>query len=265
LQAGAVMLVMPCHDASIPAAGVKLVTVSRERGVQAVYWLLDPSNAALLAMLEANYMTDLRTAATSAVATAMLARDDAATLGIFGTGRIARAHATVLPLVREFNRVLVCGSSREKSEKFAQEWRDGHGLSAEAVDAERCARESDVLCTCTTSPKPVLRGEWVRPGTHINAAGAFQPHTREVDDATVARARVVVDTYDGALGEAGDLLIPLQSGIIGREQVVADLHELVSGRKSGRRNAQEITLFKSLGCGLEDLVAAELVVTRGNW
>jgi ornithine cyclodeaminase len=253
------MLMMPCYDDSGPTAGVKMVAVSQEHGVRATYRVLDPMSAALIANIEADYLTDLRTAATSALATDLLARRDAATLGIFGTGRIAHAHSRVLPLVREFRRALVCGTSPAKSEAFAKELAADTGLPAEAISAERCAREADVICTCTTSHTPLFRGEWLKAGAHINAVGSFQPHTREVDDATVARARIVVDTYDGALAEAGDLLIAIEHGVITRQHILADLHELVAGKKKVRTDDDQVTLFKSVGCALEDLTAASLL------
>jgi alanine dehydrogenase len=259
LSPGTAMLMMPCYDDSGPTAGVKMVAVSQEHGVRATYRVLDPITAEVIANIEADYLTDLRTAATSALATDLLARRDAATLGIFGTGRIAHAHARVLPLVREFRRVLVCGVSTEKSEAFAKELAADIGLPAEAVSAERCAREADVICTCTTSDEPLFRGEWLKAGGHINAVGAFQPQTREVDDATVVRARVVVDTYEGALAEAGDLLVPMEHGVITRQHILADLHELVSGKKKVRTSEDQVTLFKSVGCALEDLTAATLL------
>jgi alanine dehydrogenase len=259
LSPGTAMLMMPCYDSSAPAAGVKLVAVSLEGGVRATYRVLDPTTAEVIANIEADYLTDLRTAATSAVATDSLALTDAATLGIFGTGRVARAHAQVLPLVRKFRRVLVCGLSTAQAEAFAREIAADTGLPAKAVSAECCAREADVICTCTTAHEPLFRGEWLKPGAHINAVGAFQPNTREVDDATVQRARVVVDTYDGAFAEAGDLLIPIKHGVITRQHVLADLHEVVAGKKKVRTSDDQITLFKSVGCALEDLTAAALL------
>jgi ornithine cyclodeaminase len=131
-----------------------------------------------------------------------------------------------------------------------------HGIHIEPVAAEICASESDVICTCTTATEPLFDGRWTKPGAHLNLVGAFQPHTREVDDHTVRRARVVVDTYDGALAEAGDLLIPMKSGAIDGSHIVADLHEIVSGQKIGRTSRDDITLFKSVGCALEDLAVA---------
>jgi alanine dehydrogenase len=256
---GSVLLLMPCHDKTMGAAGVKMVTVSDQTGVNATYLLLDPATGKTLAIMEANYLTDVRTAATSAVATDLLARHDAATLGVFGCGRQARAHLNVLPHVRAFRRFLICGSPRSDVKSFCQTMRQEHGIKVEPVNAETCAAQSDVLCTCTTSSEPLFDGRLLRPGTHLNLVGAFQTHTREVDDETVKRSRVVVDTYEGALAEAGDLLIPIRNGSINHEHVLADLHELVRGGKAVRTSPEDITLFKSVGCALEDLVTAKLV------
>jgi alanine dehydrogenase len=256
---GAVLLVMPCYDSALVAAGVKLVSVSAKAGVQAVYELLVPQTGMALARMEANYLTDVRTAATSAVATDLLACKDVETLGIFGSGRQAVAHFAALPRVRNFKRFLVCGSGRSDLAAFRDKMKSDLGLNLETTNAETLVRESDVICTCTTSPAPLFDGNWLRPGTHLNLVGAFQPETREVDDVTVKRARIVVDTYEGALQEAGDLLIPIKNGTIDRSHIAADLHEIASGKKPARRSAESITLFKSVGCALEDLVTAQLI------
>src|SRR5438132_9719224 len=179
--------------------------------------------------MEADYLTDLRTAATSAVATDLLARTDAQTLGIFGCGRQAAAHLAVLPCVRKFKRFLVCGSGRSDLKAFCAKMKQEYGLYIEAADAQTVARVSDVICTCTTAGEPLFDGRWLRPGTHLNLVGAFQPETREVDDITVKRSRVVVDTYDGAMKEAGDLLMPIKNGSVNCSHIVADLHEIASG------------------------------------
>jgi len=256
---GALLLVMPCYDSGLNAAGVKLVSVSAKAGVHAIYELLDPATGISIARMEADYLTDLRTAATSAVATDLLARKAAQTLGIFGSGRQAIAHLTVLPCVRKFKRFLVCGSGRSDLKAFCAKMKKEHGLDIEMTDAQTVANESDVICTCTTAREPLFDGNWLRPGTHLNLVGAFQPETREVDDTTVKRAHVVVDTYEGAMSEAGDLLIPINNGSVERLHIVADLHEIVSGKKPARASAESITLFKSLGCAMEDLVTAHLV------
>jgi alanine dehydrogenase len=254
-----ILLLMPCYDSFLNAAGVKTVAVNPESGVNATYGLLDPATGRTLALMEADYLTDLRTAATSAVATDLLARKDVRVLGIFGTGRQATIHFTVLPHVRPFGRFLVCGSRYSRIAEFCNRMKQECGIEIEAVDAETCARESDVLCTCTTWPQPLFEGRLLRPGTHLNVVGAFQPQTREVDTETVRRARVVVDTYEGSLAEAGELLIPLQGSVITRDHILADLHEIASGKKHVRTSADDITLFKSVGSALEDLVTALLV------
>jgi ornithine cyclodeaminase/alanine dehydrogenase-like protein (mu-crystallin family) len=261
---GGVFLVMPCYDRAGHALGMKLVmvsTVGAEAGekVHATYLLMSPETGCPKLVMSARHLTEIRTAATSAVATRFLARDDVRVLGVFGTGRQARAHLQVLRLVRKFEHFLVSGLDPGQSREFAQEMARELKAPVESVYSRTCAAESDVLCTCTTSHAPLFDGNLLRPGVHLNLVGAFQPHTREVDDATVQRSRVVVDTYPGALAEAGDLLIPLKNKVIARDHILADLHELVSGKKKVRTKPDHVTLFKSVGCALEDLAAAELV------
>ena len=262
----AVLLIMSCYDSFRPALGVKFATVRghtapRQDRVHATYLLLDPETGAPRLTVAANYLTALRTAATSAVATKYLAREDVSTLGIFGTGALARTHLAVLPLVRRFRRILVCGRESQPTADFATEMSSVLERQIIASDSQTIAAESDVLCTCTTSPIPLFDGRVLRPSTHLNLVGAFQPHTREVDTATIKCARLVVDTYGAARSEAGDILIPIHEGAISHDHIVADLHELVSGGKQGRLSAENITVFKSVGCALEDLVTAELLLS----
>ena len=267
-----IFLSMSCYDRAAGTLGMKLIVVRdkvRDKAqdesdgglVQATYLLLDPQTAQPRLTIAANYLTDLRTAATSAVATKFLARPDASTLGIFGTGRLARAHLAMLPLARNFQRVLICGRNPSRSAEFIQNVSgELPGVTITATDARTCAAQSDVLCTCTSHSAPLFDGRDLRPGTHLNLVGAFRPQTREVDTYTIQHARVVVDTHSAALSEVGELMIPLQEGAITRDHIAADLHELVSGTRQGRRSPEEITVFKSVGCALEDLVAAELLL-----
>jgi ornithine cyclodeaminase/alanine dehydrogenase-like protein (mu-crystallin family) len=261
-----IFLIMPCYDRHGATLGVKFVTVLNklplaEGRVRATYMLFDPARARPELVIPANHLTDLRTAATSAVATKFLGRENARVLGIVGTGRQARAHIKMLPLVREFHRALVCGRDFEQSRTFAAHVSKGLNLQVDAADASTCAAESDVICTCTTAQAPLFDGRLLRPGTHLNLVGAFQTHAREVDSVTIQRSRVVVDTYDGVLAEAGDILIPMGEGGISRAHLLADLHELTAGKRV-RQSPDDITVFKSVGCALEDLVAAELL--RGS-
>jgi ornithine cyclodeaminase/alanine dehydrogenase-like protein (mu-crystallin family) len=281
--ADGIFLAMSCYDGAANALGMKLVLV-RDRAhipsadqlasrpqdnrstltegrIQATYLLLDPETAQPRLTIAANYLTDLRTAATSAVATKFLARPDSTTLGIFGTGRLARAHLSVLPLARNFRRVLICGRNPARSAEFVMDISAlTPGIEIASADARTCAAESDVLCACTSSSSPLFDGRDLRSGTHLNLVGAFRPQAREVDTYAIQRSRLIVDTYGAAASEVGELLIPLKEGAISRDHVAADLHDLVSGAKQGRRSQEEITIFKSVGCALEDLVAAELLL-----
>jgi ornithine cyclodeaminase/alanine dehydrogenase-like protein (mu-crystallin family) len=261
---GGVLLIMPAYDRSVGLAGVKTVAVTKASGVSAVYELIDPVRGQVLMRAEAKWLTDVRTAATSAVATGLMAPPDPQVLGIFGAGRQAEAHIAVLSRVRRFTRVLVCGSPGSDVRPFCRRIEERYHLEVIPAQAEACVRDADVVCTCTTSAVPVFDGGWLKPGMHVNVVGAFQPTTREVDDETVRRSRIVVDTYEGALAEAGDLLIPMSRGVIGREHIAADLHEIASGKRPARTSADEITLFKSVGCALEDLVTAKLIYDRAG-
>lgn len=264
LPDGGVLLIMPACDSALRLAGVKTVTVTKASGVNASYELFDSITGAALARMEANWLTDLRTAATSSVATSLMAHRESHILGVFGTGRQAEAHIAVLPHVRRFTRVLVSGSAQADVQSFCRVMAERYKIQVDPADPERCVRQSDVVCTCTTSRIPVFDGRWLKPGMHVNAIGAFQPETREVDDETVRRSRVVVDTCEGALAEAGDLLIPLRNGTITRDHIVGELHQIASGERQGRTGPEDITLFKSVGCALEDLVIAQLIYDRAK-
>jgi|SRR5215469_1504645 len=258
------LLIMPCAIAGDDVCGVKVVSVSSEARpegrVRASYVLIDSRSSQTIAAFEANYLTDLRTAATTAIATEILARPDAATLGIFGTGRQAEAHLAMLSREGRFRRILVTGRSATKTSAFARSMQKRCECKIDSVDAETCAASSDVICACTSSVEPLFQGDLVRPGAHLNLVGTFQPNAREVDADLIRRARVFVDTYDAAFAEAGDILVPLHAGEIGREHVLGDLHELVTGSKLGRIGRDDITVFKSVGCALEDLVTAKLAL-----
>jgi ornithine cyclodeaminase/alanine dehydrogenase-like protein (mu-crystallin family) len=261
------LLLMPAWSKA--ALGVKLVTVmpgNAARGVgtvQAIYVLLDRVTGEPLALLDGEALTLRRTAAASALAARYLAREDAQNLLVVGAGRLAPylacAHYALRPALR---RVFVWARDLTKAQTAAQ-WLRDLGLPAQAADdLEATARQSHIVSCATTASSPIVHGAWLEPGTHLDLVGGFTPAMREVDDAAAARSRIVVDTYAGALAEAGDLLAPLASGAIRRESVVAELAELVRGDRRGRTSAEQITMFKSVGTALEDLCAAALVVDR---
>lgn len=255
-------LLMPCYGNGL--FGLKVAIMKGESGraarvLRSTYALYDAASGDSLLFLEADTFTELRTAAVSAVATSALALPDARTLGIFGTGRLARAHVPALFSVRPFREVLICGSTPARSKEFAESLIVDYGIAAHAVDAATCARESEVLCACTTSREPLFDGDLLQEGAHLNLVGSYTPATREVDTRTIVRSRVVVDTY-GALDEAGDLLIPLRAGDIPREHILADLHEALSGAQIVRQHENDITVFESVGSAMEDIVAASCLL-----
>jgi len=260
---GSVFLTMPCYDSSIPALGMKLVSIGRRtcqtERVQADFVLFHPEDRRMLAVIEANYLTDLRTAAVSTIATKLLARSNSRSLGVFGTGRQAEAHIVVLARLLNFQIVRCCGSERSKSQHFAERMHSEYGINVEPAVPDECARNSDVICTCTTSVTPVLGASAISPGTHLNLIGTFQANAQEVEVDTIRQSRLFVETFEGALSEAGDIIVPLASGTITSDHIVADLHQLLSGQKQGRRARDEITIFKSVGYAYEDLIIANLV------
>ncbi len=264
----ATLLLMPAWrpDREI---GVKLVTVfpDNERvtgrpSVQAVYLLFDGRSGEPRALMDGTALTLRRTAAASALAARFLAREDASSLLVIGAGALAphlvRAHAAVRPL----RRITVWNRTAERARELAATLA-GEGFEARAVEDRLAAiEEADIVSCATMSRTPLVPGERVRPGTHVDLVGAFRPDMRESDDALLRRAAVYLDTMAGALAEAGDILLAIASGALSRERIRGDLYGLCQGRVPGRRDAREITVFKSVGSAIEDLAAAALVAAR---
>jgi ornithine cyclodeaminase len=267
LSATDTLLLMPAwSDGDAGALGLKLVTVvpgNRERGratVNAVYVLLDRVTGEPRAVIDGEALTLRRTAAASLLAARHLARADADNVLIIGTGRLAPYMARAHCAERRVRRLRIWGRRGEGSQTLAQMLRD-EGLPAQAIDdLEQAVREADIVSCATTATAPIVHGAWLAAGCHLDLVGGFRRSMREADDAAVARARVYVDTYAGALAEAADIVEPLERGVIGRADVLGELGELVSGAVAGRRTADEITLFKSVGTALEDLAAARLLL-----
>jgi ornithine cyclodeaminase/alanine dehydrogenase-like protein (mu-crystallin family) len=258
--ADGVLLAMPCAVA--PAAlGAKIVSVFRgnpRRGlptVTSIYLLSDYETGAPLAIMDGGYLTALRTAAGSAVATRHLALPEADTLGVFGTGVQARFHVETIRRVRPLNTVRVAGTSTSKAESFAAWVTQTTGLSATARTPEDVSAAS-IVAACTTSPTPVVLNERVQPGAHVNAVGAFTPTTRELPTELVSRARVYVDTRAGAFSEAGDLLLPVDEGKFALDRVAGEIGELVIGAASAEQS--EVTIYKSVGAAFLDAATARL-------
>jgi ornithine cyclodeaminase/alanine dehydrogenase-like protein (mu-crystallin family) len=229
--------------------GLKAVTFypsNAKRGIpthMATIFLVDPKTGTPLAIMDGRLITEMRTAAVSAVATKLLASPDARILAILGSGVQARSHAEALRLVRSFEETRVWSPTKEHADQFAKE------IGARAVAAEEAVRGADVVVTVTSSKEPVLKGSWLKPGCHVNAVGACRPDWRELDD-EVMRNVVFVDSREGALKESGDVIL---SGA----KIYAELGDALAGKAPPRAN--EITIFKSLGMAVEDIAAAMLV------
>ena len=262
------LLLMPVWQAQ-GHLGVKLVTVvpeNRERKVstvQALFILLDTVTGTPLALMDGEELTLRRTAAASALASDYLSRADSGHLLIVGTGQLAPYMAVAHCAVRNIRRVTVWGRDRRQAHLTAEKIQ-ALGLSASiaieiAQDLNDASRNADIISCATTSREALLQSNAVRPGTHIDLVGSFKPDMREADDGLMSTAALFVDTFDGALAEAGDLVQPLQAGLITRASVRAELADLASGRHAGRRHVHDITVFKSVGTAIEDLCAADLV------
>jgi ornithine cyclodeaminase len=246
--------------------GIKVITVfpgNHERGEEShlgSVLLFEAEMGRPLAILDAAAVTAIRTAAVSALATRLLARQDAGDLALLGSGVQARSHLAALREVRPLRRVRVWSRHPESARRFAAEESERHGLSVQAVATAREAVEgADLVCTVTSAREPVLEGAWLAPGAHVNAAGACTPAARELDTDAMRRARLFVDRRESALAEAGDLLIPMRNGELGEDHIAGELGDLLLGRVPGRRAPEEITLFESLGLAVEDLAAARHV------
>jgi len=269
-RSGGVMLPMAAAIDSLPAAGVKLladVPGNAARGLRtqhSVITLLDPETGQCLAVLDGVEITLQRTAAASAVATRLLAREQrASTLGLVGAGAQARSHLAALRTVREFERVTVWSRTRRTAERFAAE-HEGCGIPVVVLDTpEAVVRSADVLCTLTPSREPYVRGAWFRPGMHVNAVGAPpRADHREVDTEGILRSLVVVDDLASALDRSGEVCVPLAEGAITPASIHGDLGQLLLGLRPGRTDEREITLFDSVGLALQDVASAHHVVTR---
>jgi len=264
------LLVMPCAMTDSKVLGTKLVSLFLQNPsrnlpvIGAIYVLLDYETGFPVAVMDAGYMTGLRTAAASAVATKYLAREDSRTLGIFGVGVQGEFHALCIPAVRPIEKILVWSRNAVGVAAFCE--RMGARLGIETVPGASIEEVAgcDILATGTTSPTPLFDGTLLRPGTHVNNVGSHAPTTREMDTRAVSRSTVVVDAYEAAWAESGDILIPIDEGAITREHVVAELGEIVLGTKPGRKSADELTLFKSNGLAFQDAVTAGLALARAR-
>jgi len=261
VQADSTLLLMPAWNPS-KNAGVKIVTVSPENGqfdlpsIQGTYIYFDAIKGSIKAVLEAKSLTVKRTAAASALASSYLSRENSSALLMIGTGALSinliKAHAAVRPI----KEVFIWGRNFEKASAICEVLKDENFTSSPIKNIQEKASEVDIISCATLSKTPLVLGKYLKPGQHIDLVGAYKKDMREADDETISKASVYLDTFQGGLKESGDIVTPLQNGILRKEDIKADLFQLCSNQKTGRNNQEEITIFKSVGHALEDLAAA---------
>jgi len=223
--------------------------------------LQDPETGDVICIMDGGYLTAVRTGAASGVATEYLAREDRGQkVGIFGAGAQARTQLWAMTLARDIARAYVYDVNDESVSQFIAEMTSKLQLDiVRATSPAQILKETDIICTASSSPTPVFDGNKVREGTHINGVGSHTPKARELDTAIIKRSKIIADLYDACLREAGDIMIPVQEGAIDKSHLRAELGEVITGKKPGRANAGEITLFKSNGLAIQDVAAAKLV------
>ena len=262
---------MPAYVPTPASLGAKLVTVFGENHKRdlpshlATILLLDPETGALQAIMDGRYITEARTAAVSAVSTRFLAKPDASTLAIIGSGVQARSHLEAYHLVRQLKEVRIWSPKQRSREQFVDD------MSAHvpvpivaATTAEAAVSGADLIVLVTSSPTPVIEDQWVSNGAHVVCVGACRPNQQEMPPGLVARSRLYVDSKAAAVVESGDVVMNIAAKLFDESHIRGEIGELVLGRIEGRRSAGEITVFKSLGMAVEDVVAADLVFRRAS-
>ena len=263
--------VMPAYSGGDHALGAKLVTVfggNTRTGLPthlALVTLLDERTGQLRAVMDGRYITEIRTAAVSAVASRHLARPDARTLAILGSGVQARSHLLAFAEVHPLATARVWSPTAVHRDRFVAEMQPRLACPLAACgEAERCVRDADLIVAATSSRTPVVMSAWVNDGAHVTAVGAARPDEREMDPALIARARLFVDSRESAEREAGDVLLGKREHAFSDDVVCGEIGDVLAGRVEGRRSPADVTIFKSLGLAIEDLVAAQLAFTRAQ-
>jgi alanine dehydrogenase len=264
-----VTLFMPAYLHNADALAIKIVSVHNQNPskglplIHALVVLVDASTGKPLAAMEGGYLTALRTGAAGGVGTDLLARRNARVAAIFGAGVQGRTQLLAVCAVRKIERAYVFDQARARAEEYVLEMKNKPGVPADlrvAASPAEAVREADVICTTTTSSSPVFDGKDLKPGAHINGIGAYTPQMQEIGEETIKRvSKIVIDSRSGALAEAGDLIIPLQKGMIKETDIYAEIGEIAAGMKPGRQNEEEITFFKSVGNAVQDAAVARAI------
>ena len=263
--------IMPASLGGTRGLGTKLVTVfpsNRDKGLPshlATIVLLDPETGAVDALMDGRYITEARTAAVSAVSTRFLAKADASTLAIIGSGVQARSHLEAYQHVRQLKEVRIWSPSAHSRQRFVDDMSPSVNIPIRATDtAEHAVRGADLIVLVTSSPTPVIEDAWVGEGAHVVCVGACRPNQQEMPPHLVKRSRLYVDSRAAAVVESGDVVMNVAAGLFDASHIRGEIGELVLGRIDGRQTPRDITVFKSLGMAVEDVVAADLVFRRAS-
>ena len=257
---------MPGYLNEDKALGMKVVTYFQNNPKQnlpailATIMLFSAETGKMIAAMDGSYITAIRTACASAMATKVLANPQTPVLGILGAGVQARAHIQALARVRKLEKIKLYSPSGASAAALKQEMAPQFQATIEATNsADEAVRDADLVVTVTTAKEPILKKDWLKPGVHINAVGSHRPDLREIDGATLARAKVVVDSREAIMAECGDILLAIKEGSIAKENIHGEIGEVLAGTKPGRARADEITLYKSVGIAIQDVATANLV------
>ncbi len=259
-------LFMPAYSPSYRLFGIKTVTVfpeNRKKGLPSIHGkilLLDDQSGIPKALIDAEYLTALRTGAASGLATDLLASPDARVLAIFGTGTQSKTQVAAVLEVRDIKEILVYGTSIEKSMRFCEYLEHKHNIKCKAANEANHLGTADIICTATTSTQPLFLLDQLKPGVHINGIGSFKPDMQEIASAIIHQALLIVDHRESALSEAGDIIIPIREGLITEQHIYAELGEIVNGDRKGRTTKNQITVFKSVGNAVQDLAMASFLL-----
>ena len=260
---------MPSYLQTAQVQATKIISIYPDNPMKnlptTIAWIIviDPETGMIKAFMDGTYVTAMRTGAITGVAAKFLARKDAKTVTVFGAGVQARTQVWAIKTVRDIEQVKVYDPIKATARKFVSDMSKKLGIEVIQIDsAQEAVYGSDIIITATTSSQPVVKHEWIDNKTHISAIGAFYPNYRELETATVAKAKVVVDDLDAVMREAGDILIPLKEGAITRDHIYAELKDLVSGEKSGRLPGDGLTVFKTVGVAIQDASVAKMVLNK---
>ncbi len=263
-------LIMPVHVPNLKQFGLKTVSIFNKNPEQnlprihALFTLFDSLNGQPIAVMDAEYLTALRTGAATGLATDLLARQDAKVVTIFGVGAQAKTQLEGVCAVRSIKRALVYAPTKSRTEQFAREMEQQLSVPVQVLKSPSELKQADIICTATTAIAPVFEDTMLRAGVHINGIGSYRPDMCEIPAETLCRAKLVVDSRSACLSEAGDIIQPLERGLFKEKYLHAEIGEIAAGTRQGRKNETEVTVFKSVGNAVQDLAVAGLAVKTAN-